>query len=353
VEVVDAGARLGAVRDELVTIPAIFESIEAWRIHLALGTSDADAERFHEHGSTGRPPGSTAFVDALARVTGRVPKNAEARPQEDGIASNYARAAHRQPIELSASTHRQREQRHFLDRFMHDSDHECHTREPCPMNHQASLLMRQCVTHDVQRFIVTKPERFDFEPGQAVELAIDTPAWRDEGRPFTPTSLRHDGVLEFTIKRYAEHDGVTQALHELEPGARLQVSAPFGAIAYRGTGVFIAGGAGLTPMIAILRDLARHEGLAGHTLLFSNKTPADIMLEHELRYLLGDRCILTCTQSRGPGYEHGRIDKRLLEAHVADFDQHFYVCGPPGFTENVTETLAELGADTERLVFEH
>ena len=61
------------------------------------------------------------------------------------------------------------------------------------MNHQARLLMRECVTHDVQRFILTKPDRFDFEPGHAVELAIDTPAWREEGRPFTPTSLRQDG----------------------------------------------------------------------------------------------------------------------------------------------------------------
>ena len=220
------------------------------------------------------------------------------------------------------------------------------------MNHQATLLMRECVTHDVQRFILTKPDGVDFEPGQAVELAIDTPAWRDEGRPFTPTSLRQDGVLEFTVKRYVEHDGVTKALHELEPGARLQMSDPFGAIGYRGPGVFIAGGAGLTPMIAILRDLARHGDLSGHTLMFSNKTPADIMLEHELRHLLGDRCILTCTQSDDPGYDRGRIDKQLIEAHVADFDQHFYVCGPPGFTESVSEALSELGADSERLVFE-
>ena len=221
------------------------------------------------------------------------------------------------------------------------------------MNHPVSLLMRECVTHDVQRFIVTKPERFAFEPGQAVELAIDTPDWRDEARPFTPTSLRHDEVLEFTIKRYAEHDGVTEALHELEPGARLWMSDPFGAIGYRGPGVFIAGGAGLTPMIAILRDLDRHGDLAAHTLLFSNKTPADIMLEHELRHLLGDRCILTCTQSDDPGYDRGRIDKRLIEAHVTDYNQHFYVCGPPGFTEGVNEVLAGLGADSERLVFEH
>ncbi len=169
------------------------------------------------------------------------------------------------------------------------------------MDYTTTLLMSAFVTHDVKRFIIEKPDGFDFTPGQGVELAIDDDRWRAEGRPFTPTSLRDDRVLEFTIKQYSQHQGVTQALHALQPGAKLTMSEPFGTIEYKGPGVFIAGGAGITPFIAILRDLSRQNKLEQQTLIFSNKTPADIINEKELMHALGKRCLLTCTESSAPG----------------------------------------------------
>ena len=143
------------------------------------------------------------------------------------------------------------------------------------MDHTVTLLMNQFVTHDVKRFIVSKPEGLSVNPGQGVELAIKLPGLREQRRPFTPTGLADDRVLEFTIKAYPQHEGVTRELHRLSPGAELLMSKPFGTIRHRGTGTFIAGGAGITPFIAILRDLAQQEKLAGHGLIFANKTPAD------------------------------------------------------------------------------
>ncbi|MDZ7753414.1 MAG: FAD-binding oxidoreductase [Gammaproteobacteria bacterium] len=220
------------------------------------------------------------------------------------------------------------------------------------MDHHVTLLMSEFVTHDVKRFIVSRPESFSFEPGEGVELAIDHPDWKDEGRPFTPTSQATDRVIEFVIKGYPEHEGVTRALHGLAPGAELLISEPFGTIRYKGPGVFIAGGAGVTPFIAILRRLARDGEAAEHSLLFSNKTPADVICEKEFRHILGDGCVLTCTGEDAPGYEHRRIDRDFLKEHVADFGQHFYVCGPPAFNEAVNEALKALGAKPDLLVFE-
>jgi len=215
-----------------------------------------------------------------------------------------------------------------------------------------TLLMSEFVTHDVKRFVVNRPPEFTFEPGQGVELAIKHPGWQDERRPFTPTSLGDDGVLEFTIKCYPEGDGVTRELHRLQSGAELLLYQPFGSISYLGPGVFIAGGAGITPFIAILRDLAREQNLKRDSLIFSNKTPADIICEKELRHILGERCILTCTDSQAAGYEHRRIDKIFLAEKIDNFEQHFYVCGPPGFMEAVNGALQDLGADPQSLVFE-
>ncbi|HEX8978232.1 MAG TPA: FAD-binding oxidoreductase [Parasulfuritortus sp.] len=220
------------------------------------------------------------------------------------------------------------------------------------MNYRTTLLMTQFVTHDVKRFIVGKPEGFEFLPGQGVELAIDRPGLSEQGRPFTPTGLAGDQVLEFTIKAYPAHAGVTQALHALQPGAGLLMSEPFGTISYQGPGVFIAGGAGITPFLAILRSLASAGKLADQTLIFSNKSPRDVIQEQELRHLLAERCLLLCTEAAAPGYLHRRVDRAFLEETIRDFDRRFYVCGPPGFMEGVNGALTELGASAESLVFE-
>jgi cytochrome-b5 reductase len=220
------------------------------------------------------------------------------------------------------------------------------------MKHTVTLLLSEFVTHDVKRFVVSKPDGFTFKPGQGVELAIKRDRWRDESRPFTPTSLEDDRVLEFTIKAYPAHAGVTQQLHSLAAGSELLMSEPFGTISYQGPGVFIAGGAGITPFIAILRDLARKDSLDDHSLIFSSKTPADVICEKELRHYLGERCMLTCTRSASPGYENARIDRDYLARRIENPDRHFYVCGPPAFTEAVNDGLRSLGASPDALVFE-
>jgi cytochrome-b5 reductase len=213
--------------------------------------------------------------------------------------------------------------------------------------------MTEFVTHDVKRFIVKKPALFSFTPGQGVELVIDQEKWREEeGRPFTPTSLEADEVLEFTIKRYPEHKGVTDKLHTLKAGDHLLMSDPFGTIAYRGPGVFIAGGAGITPFLSIFRQLAVAGTMAGQTLVFSNKTPADIICEKELRHYFGSRSHLICTRKKATGYENSRIDREYLQKILSDTKQYAYICGPDKFVEAVNTIVTELGFSAETIVYE-
>lgn len=218
--------------------------------------------------------------------------------------------------------------------------------------YKITLLMSEFVTHDVKRFVFSKPSGFRFEPGQGVELAIDQPGWQKEGRPFTPTNFVDDEVLEFTIKGYSDHNGVTRKLHGLPAGSKLLMSEPFGTISYQGPGVFLAGGAGITPFIAILRAQSRAPGSGRNHLIFSNKTPADVIYEKELRHHLGEDCILTCTDKQAAGYESRLIDQDFLREKISNFSMPFYVCGPPGFMDAITAALKELGADPQNLVFE-
>ncbi len=153
--------------------------------------------------------------------------------------------------------------------------------------HIVRILNIKQVTHDVKRFQIEKPAGYSFIPGQATDVSVNSAALKDEKRPFTFTSLNSDPHLEFTIKIYSSRNGVTNALGNLKPGDELIIRDVWGAISYKGKGVFIAGGAGITPFISIFRDLKVKNEVSGNILLFANKTRSDIILESEFRKLLG------------------------------------------------------------------
>jgi ferredoxin-NADP reductase len=220
------------------------------------------------------------------------------------------------------------------------------------MAHRVRIIDTEDVTHNVRRFKFERPAGFDFEPGQATEVAIDRDRWREEKRPFTFTGLRDWDHLEFTIKIYSDHDGVTNQLRGLKAGDALLIDDPWGTIQYKGKGTFIAGGAGITPFIAILRDLADKGEIAGHRLIFSNRGERDIIMRDAWEAMDGLDCLFVVTDEPASKFAAGRIDEDFLKRNVKDFGQHFYVCGPDKMVTDVNDALRQLGAEPDALVFE-
>jgi ferredoxin-NADP reductase len=209
------------------------------------------------------------------------------------------------------------------------------------------------VAHNVFSYDLAKPYDFPFDPGQATDVAIDEPEWREKKRPFTFTSLPDWDRLQFTIKSYHDHDGVTDRLAKLLVGDRLVIDDPWGTIAYKGPGVFIAGGAGITPFISIFRNLNGGGGhLAGNTLIFANKAEEDIILREELEAMPGLKVHHILSKEEKTGFTHGRIDKVYLEKTISDFSQNFYLCGPDSMMDDLKSILSDLGAKPDALVFE-
>jgi len=219
-------------------------------------------------------------------------------------------------------------------------------------NFHLKILAVKQVTHNVRSYKLEKPPGYAYTPGQATELSILKEGWKKEKRPFTFTSLPDSDHLEFTIKSYTDHDGVTNQLLKIEPGDIFEIGDAWGAIEYKGEGVFIAGGAGVTPFIAIFRYLHSKNQVGGNKLFFSNKTTGDIILKEEFENILGDNFINIITQERTEDFYHGKIDKAYLQQNIQNFNQHFYVCGPDAFTASILNALKELGADADTLVFE-
>jgi hypothetical protein len=218
--------------------------------------------------------------------------------------------------------------------------------------HTVKILSVLDVTHDVRAYRVEKPPGYHFTPGQATEMAVDKEGWRDQRRPFTFTSLNEYPYLEFTIKSYHDHSGVTDQLYRLKAGDHLIIHDVWGAIAYKGAGNFIAGGAGLTPFIAILRQLHKDNAIGDNRLFFSNKTTRDIIYHKELDEIMGDRVRYVLTQENHPFFLKGPIDKAFLRREIKDFSKPFYICGPDKMVTDLAGVLTELGANPETVVFE-
>lgn len=208
------------------------------------------------------------------------------------------------------------------------------------------------VTHDTLIITTSKPGNYSFRPGQATDVAINQNGESEEKRPFTFTSLPENDEIEFIIKTYPSHEGLTDKLLELKTGDKLVLHEVFGSITYKGEGCFIAGGAGITPFIAILRNLKQKNAIGNNHLIFANKTSADIILKEELQEMLGTKLIHILSEEKDDQFAHGYITEDFLKAHIQNTDQYIYLCGPEPMMKSVEKQLTNIGIAENRIIKE-
>lgn len=220
------------------------------------------------------------------------------------------------------------------------------------MQHRVKIKSIDKVTHDVLKIVTEKPQQYAFTAGQATEVSINKNGWKDEKRPFTFTCLPDDDYLEFTIKTYPSHNSVTNELLHLKINDELILHDVFGDIAYKGEGIFIAGGAGVTPFISIFRYLQSKNEIGNNKLIFANKTKADIILEQEFKKILGNNFINILSDEKVDGYANGQITEDFIKANSGGINKIFYVCGPPPMMDAIEKQLANLQVDENSIVKE-
>jgi len=126
----------------------------------------------------------------------------------------------------------------------------------------------------------------------------------------------------------------------------------FGAITYKGEGVFIAGGAGVTPFICIFRYLQSKNEIGKNKLIFANKTKGDIILANEFRKILGKNFINILSDEKADGYAHGQITEGFLKTHINESTKNVYICGPPPMMDAIEKQLINLKIDKKQIIKE-
>ncbi len=219
-------------------------------------------------------------------------------------------------------------------------------------NHNVKIKSIKHITHDVLQIDTEKPYQFSFIPGQAAHVSIDKKGWENKKRPFTFTSLPQDNDLQFIIKTYTSHNGVTAKLLELKPNDEFILHDVFGTINYKNEGLFIAGGAGITPFISILRYLKSKNEIGDNKLIFANKTKSDIILKNEFSNILGENFINILSEEKAEGYPYGFITEDFLRTYLSDLTGNIYLCGPPAMMDALEKILSNLNIDEKLIVKE-
>ena len=218
--------------------------------------------------------------------------------------------------------------------------------------HKVKILSIGLITRDVLQVWTERPHGLNFKPGQAVDIAINKEGWENRKRSFTFTNLPDDDFLQFTIKTYPSHKKVTNELLHLKKNDELILSDVFGSIEYKGEGYFIAGGAGITPFVSIIRDLEAHNAIGDNKIIFANKTRDDIILKYELEHILGKNFINILSDEVTDDYAHGYINEDFLKEHITDFNKYFYLCGPYPMMKAVEEILSGFHVDEKLIIKE-
>jgi ferredoxin-NADP reductase len=235
-----------------------------------------------------------------------------------------------------------------------------------PKMWSGSLRLQRIIqeTPEVRTFRLVSPDGgrlpFDFVPGQYLILSLLI-AGKRVARTYTiASSPARPAYCELTIKR-EEHGLASRHLHDhVGEGDLLNVSVPAGRFTFDETKatsvVLIAGGVGITPLMAILRCLTDRNWKGEIHFLYCAKTPRDVIFRQELEDLQRRfpelHLLVTLTRNEGAGWagRKGRITRDVLSQSVPNLaTQQVFICGPTSMMEPMIQVLRDLGVPGEQI----
>lgn len=214
-------------------------------------------------------------------------------------------------------------------------------------------------TPTVKTFTLSIPEWVQHRAGQHYDIRLTAPDGYQAQRSYSIASEpERRGEIDLTVERLDDGE-VSPYLHDvLVPGDQVEVRGPLGGYfvwetTLGGPLLLIAGGSGVVPLMAMVRHRTTQRSDIPTRLLYSVRTPEDIIYADELIRLSEQeahlKVIYTFTRqapANWQGYTR-RIDEMILRDALQPLGEnaHIYICGPTALVEVAANTLAAIGID--------
>jgi len=181
-------------------------------------------------------------------------------------------------------------------------------------------------------------------PGQHVDVRLTADDGYSTQRSY---SLASDGGIELTVQKVDDGEVSPYLSSVLKVGDPVELRGPVGGwFVWRPTDtapvLLVAGGSGIVPLMAMIRARQAAASRVPFRLIYSARTPADVIYANELRLPAGGLDVHYIFTRNGTGRRIGVADVNT-HGWPADFEPDCFVCGPTGFVETVADILVALG----------
>jgi ferredoxin-NADP reductase len=199
--------------------------------------------------------------------------------------------------------------------------------------------------------LVIKPGwgfRFDYEPGQYVGIGVLMDGrWRWRSYSLTSSPVTREKTITITVKAMPEGFLSSHLVGGVTRGTIVRLAAPQGNFVMPDPApasvLFLTAGSGITPVMSMLRTLARRDQIGDIVHVHSAPTESDVMFARELAELhdAHESYRLTVRATR----TQGRLDLSTLADTAPDWrERQTWACGPEGMLDDAQRAWSSVGA---------
>ena len=228
----------------------------------------------------------------------------------------------------------------------------------------ATLVDARWETPSARTLVFDVPDWPGHLPGQHVDIRLTAEDGYSAQRSYSIASAwpQPEGRVELTVQRLDDGEVSPYLTDAVAVGDQVELRGPVGGwFVWRSKVpapvLLVAGGSGVVPLMAMVRARAQAGTRQPFRLIYSARTPADVLYADELRRRVRDdggldvHHVYTRKTPEGWPAPPKRIDVAALNTYgwPPDFAPDCFVCGPTTFVETAADILVALGHDPRRI----
>lgn len=229
------------------------------------------------------------------------------------------------------------------------------------INSELSVIETKQETPDVKSIKLGLQERIDYKPGQYMMIKLDVNDPNNGNtRSLSIASSPTENFLLFSTK--ISQTPFKQKYNSLKIGDKVKLKGPMGIFVLKEDAqeiILLGGGIGITPFRDMIKYATDKKLPMKVTLLYSNRTPADIVYKDEWQVFEKQnknfKIVNTITDVSDASWKGrtGRINESMIREFCNDLSNAiFYICGPPGMVDGLSNLLKTINVPLQNIKIE-